>query len=210
MEQLSNTYSVERQIDIIIPTLDLSRANKTAELASLTGKLYGRPQVNVIVVLDEDRDGFTSTVNEGLELTRPGSDVCLLNDDVYKFQYGWLAFLHRALHSNKKIGIVGPSGKCASSQGRGQLMPGDTGLKSVSNVSFWATLIKREVIDDIGLLDKRFIHYASDVYYCYCARKKGWKVMWFKSVYLWHRHHGSGLQSKWKRHDQKVYKRLTK
>lgn len=208
---MSNIFLVERPIDIIIPTLKRSKAEYTYELAIKSdGTLLGLPFVKPIIVVDEDRSGFTSTVNEGIEESRSNSDICLLNDDVYRFQFGWLALLHRALHTHKRLGIVGSSGKCASVQGKGDLQANDFGLKLVNNVSFWATLIKREVIDDIGPLDSRFIHYASDVYYCYCARQSGWKVGWYKSVYLWHQHHGSGLQSKWKTHDQRLYRKLTK
>ena len=78
-----------------------------------------------------------------------------------------------------------------------------TGLEAVRQLSFWCVLIKRQLIDEIGLLDERFIHYCSDNDYCNRAHKKGWKCVWVKGVYLEHKHHGSGLCSTWKQHDQR-------
>lgn len=44
----------------------------------------------------------------------------------------------------------------------------------------WVTgaffLIRRDAIDDIGLIDEDYFMYVEDLDYCYMARKKGWKV----------------------------------
>jgi len=75
----------------------------------------------------------------------------------------------------------------------------------VPAVSGSCMLIRREVIDQIGLLDEAFFAYQEDTDYCVRARKAGWKVTYlpdsqiihiggkggtkvqpYKSIYAWH------------------------
>lgn len=187
-------------IAIVIPTLDANRAKRTGRMALVSAGCDAR-----LIIVDGPMRGFTKTVNDGLRQTEH-EDVCILNDDVTWFPYGWLASLQRALYSKPRYGIAGPSGKSASETRNGKL--GDTGLKVVRQLSFWCVLLRREMIDQIGLLDERFIHYCSDNEYCLRALKRGWRCVWVKSVYLEHQHHGSGLRSKWKVRDQRMLARM--
>jgi len=71
-------------------------------------------------------------------------------------------------------------------------------------------LVRRQVIADIGLLDERFIHYCSDNEYCQRAKRRHWLSVWIKDVYLEHKHHGSGLRTTWRNHDQAQLRKLRK
>lgn len=87
--------------------------------------------------------------------------------------------------------------------------PGQTGTEVVRQISFWCVLMKREMLNELGLLDEAFIHYCSDNWYCEVMRRKGWQCIWAKAVFLVHQKHGSGLQGKWRGHDRKVlFRRL--
>jgi len=189
-----------KPIAIIIPTLDQAKAKATGRLALLSAGCDAR-----LIVVDGPERGFTKTVNEGLRQTT-NEDVCLLNDDVTRFQHGWLAALSAGLYSKPRYGIAGPSGKSAAKSREGRL--GMTGIEAVHQISFWCVLIRREVIDEIGILDERFIHYGSDNEYCRRAARKRWRCVWIKSVYLVHKHHGSGLRMKWKQHDKREQQRM--
>lgn len=189
-------------ITIVIPTLDKKRGHATGRLAQLTAGI----ETALVVSHDTDRIGFTRTSNMGIRRADKTHDICLLNDDVKVFHYGWLAVLHAALYHKADYGIVGPSGGSNTRPMRdGKL--GDAGLQVVHHLPFWCVLIKRALLDEIGLLDERFIHYASDNFFCDVARKRGWKSVWCRDVWLGHRRHGSGLQSEWKKRDQALYKR---
>jgi len=190
-------------VAIIIPTLDRDLGKRTGALAKVSAACKCR-----IIVVAGPKRGFTKTVNDGLRQLKPDEDVCILNDDVTGFQHGWLATLQRALYLDKKCGIVGPSGKSACISRTGKR--GDSGLQECDQLSFWCVVIKREVIDQIGILDERFIHYASDNEYCMRAKRKGWKIVWVKDVFLKHKGHGSGLQTKWKQQDHHELNRYLK
>lgn len=78
----------------------------------------------------------------------------------------------------------------------------------VDAVSGSCMLIRRQVIDDIGLLDETYYAYWEDSDYCFRAQRAGWHVLFFagaqiihytgmggshanpcRSIYEWHRSH---------------------
>ena len=187
---------------IVVPTLSLERGTDTGRLAHITAMCEAR----VEVVCGPKNKGFTKKANLGIKRRRPDEDICLLNDDITVFHYGWLRALQNALYASPAYGIVGPSGKSKSESGTGRL--GDVGLKRVDRLPFWCVLIRGEVVDQVGLLNKALIHYASDRYYCHIAAQRKWRCVWVKPVYLQHEHRGSGLQLEWWRKDMRTFRRL--
>lgn len=57
---------------------------------------------------------------------------------------------------------------------------------SVPSISGCCMLIRKEVIDQIGLLDERFFAYQEDTDYCVRARKAGWNVTYYPSAQIVH------------------------
>jgi GT2 family glycosyltransferase len=162
-----------------------------------------------LVSHDRKRQGFSKTVNQGIRVADAAEDICLLNDDVLEFQYGWLEILRKVLYSNKRFGLSGPSGASGGApMNKGK--PGQSGTEVVKQISFWCVLMKQEMLDELGLLDEAFIHYCSDNWYCHVMRRKKWQCVWAKAVFLVHQKHGSGLQGKWRDHDRKEYFRRLK
>ena len=189
-------------IIIVIPTLTLSQGQDTGRLAVLSSGL-DPAMVRVFVSYDANKEGFTRTANKGLREVREGEDVCVLNDDVLKFQFGWLRILQSVLYSSSNFGIAGPSGRSASTPKSGRL--GGRGILTINQLPFWCVLVRHDTLKKLPLLDERFIHYSSDTHYCMRARKLGWKCVWAQSVYLWHKHQGSGFQEEWRIHDRNVF-----
>ena len=190
-------------IAIVIPTLDAKRGAETGRLAQLAAGCDTR-----LIVVNGPARGFTKTVNEGIRQTTD-EDVCILNDDVRGFQYGWLATLQAGLYSKPRFGIAGPGGKSATAPARGG-RPGMAGLEAYRQLPFWCVLLRRQMINEVGILDKRFIHYCSDNEYCARARRKNWNCVWVRSVFLKHDHHGSGMRSDWAKHDRAILKTVLK
>jgi len=193
-------------IAVIIPTLSMKRAQAAGQMALAT---RGSCEATLIVSHDPEGSGFTATCNRGIRQAAPDADICLLNDDVTWFQHGWLATLQRALYQNSNYAIAVPSGGSSTAPMKdGKL--GMRGLQAVIQVPFWCVLIKRSVINRLGLLDEAFIHYGSDSWYCELVKRAGLKGIWVKDVYLEHKRHGSGLISKWRDRDQALYRQRTK
>jgi GT2 family glycosyltransferase len=190
-------------IAVIIPTLSKQRGEATGTMA-LAAK--GHCEAVLIVSHDPERTGFSKTCNRGIRQAHEEADICLLNDDITWFQHGWLATLQRALYKSPNYALAVPSGKSSTNPMRlGRL--GMRGIKVVNHVPFWCVVIKRKTIDTLGLLDERFIHYASDSWYCDQVKRIGLKSIWVRDVYLEHRKHGSKLIGKWRKRDQALYRR---
>lgn len=56
-------------------------------------------------------------------------------------------------------------------------------------------LIRREVIEDIGLLDEDYFMFGEDVDYCYRAKQKGWRVYYYADASIIHKKGGSGRKN---------------
>lgn len=187
-------------IAIVIPTLDAERGKAAGLRAQCTAGCESR-----LIVVGGSKRGFTKTVNDGLRQLKPDEDVCILNDDVANFDQDWLAEMHRELYAHPRNAIVGLAGKkktgplCYSK-------PDDCGVEEVRVLAFWCVVIRREALDQIGLLDERYIHYRSDSDWCRRAREAGWRRIWMRDVYVKHKKHGSGVFAKWWRHDDSLYK----
>jgi GT2 family glycosyltransferase len=192
---------MSRSIAIVIPTLSKAQGEDVGKMALATAGCS--VPVRVLVAHDRAKQGFTKTANQGMRAATTDEDICLLNDDVSGFQFGWLEILRRVLYSNKRYGLSGPSGASAAApmkHGR----RGQTGTEVVRQISFWCVLMKRDMLNELGLLDEVFIHYCSDNWYCKVMFKKRWKCVWAKAVFLDHQKHGSGMQIKWRDHDRKI------
>jgi len=181
-------------IAIVIPTLDSARGESTGKLALRTAGIETH-----LIISAGPRRGFTKTVNDGIRQTK-NDDVCILNDDVSGFPSGWLNTLRQAIYSHPKYGIAGPSGK-SSTPPTNFGKPSMHGIQVVDRLPFWCVLIRRKLIDTIGLLDESFKHYGSDYWYCTQVRKAGWNCIWVRDVFLVHQQHGSGFSSEWQRCD---------
>lgn len=52
-------------------------------------------------------------------------------------------------------------------------------------------LIKREVIESVGILDKKFFLYLEDVDFCCRAKKKGFTIIYQPQAFIWHKNASS-------------------
>lgn len=66
----------------------------------------------------------------------------------------------------------------------------------VDAVSGAAMFIRRQVIDQIGLLDERFFMYAEDIDFCHRAKDAGWQVVYFPQAQVTHLKGMSGTKSR--------------
>ena len=67
----------------------------------------------------------------------------------------------------------------------------ESGVQSSPEVVDWATgcclLIKKQVLEDIGLLDESYFIYWDDAEYCYRAKKAGYKTVYCSTANIWHK-----------------------
>lgn len=119
---------------------------------------------------------FVYSRNINLGINQTSGDVLLTNDDVRFFSKDTIGNLEAVMAQNPNIGILSPR----IDGGVGNIDQEIVKQKvryTTQRLAFVCVLIRRAVIDQIGLLDERFDGYGwDDVDYCRRAVNAGWKM----------------------------------
>ena len=164
------------------------------------------PRVQIIQ-LDENL-GYAGNNNVGIRAAlNQGADwILMLNEDTIMAP-DCISQIVETGESNPKIGIVGPmvyhydepniiqsagghidnryspTHLRQNEEDRGQF----TEIHKVDWISGCAILVKRSVIEQIGLLDERFFIYMEELEWCMRAHKCGWNIVHVPQAKLWHK-----------------------
>ncbi|MFQ5918533.1 MAG: glycosyltransferase family 2 protein [Thermoplasmata archaeon] len=173
----------------------------------------------VHVIENERNDGFAEGNNIGMRRALKDSDpdyVLLLNNDTI-VDPAFLTELVDVAESDPEIGIVGPKIYYYDSPTRIHFAGGiyfrrtgqsshigqdekDQGqfdeTKETGYITACALLIKRRVIEDVGLLDRGYFIYYEELDWAVRAREKGHRIVFVPRARVWHRvSRASGLNT---------------
>ena len=159
-------------------------------------------QKDVRVILNRENRGFAAANNQGIQMAR-GRYIVLLNNDTVVTP-GWLEGLQRAANLSPQVGLVGPVTNFVYQPS--QLV--ETGYRSLEEMEPFALqwreknrnqyqttvklvgfclLIKREVVEKVGLLDEKFgLGNFEDDDYCIRARLAGFDLIIAREVFIHH------------------------
>ena len=170
--------------------------------ASFDGTLeYLRAQPDVRLVANSENRGFPAAANQGIGLAT-GSQVLLLNNDTI-VTTGWLGRMLRTLESDPDIGLVGP---CSNRVSGFQEVPvryddvsgldgfawdwgraHDQVIEDSERLIGFCLLIRRSLIEEIGVLDERFgIGCFEDDDYCRRALRVGYRAVIARDAFVHH------------------------
>ncbi len=155
----------------------------------------------VRVCRNSENRGFPAAANQGIQLAA-GRQVLLLNNDTV-VTTGWLRRLLRTLYSNPTIGMAGPSTNHISGPQEVAVSYEDlSGLDAFAwdwgqrhdgireeddRLVGFCLLIRRDVIERIGLLDERFgIGCFEDDDYCRRALLAGFRLVIARDAFVHH------------------------
>lgn len=128
-----------------------------------------RGQDDIVLIENKENKGFPAGCNQGIQASSPYTDIFLLNNDTILPENA-LFWLRMGLYDKEENGMTGSVSNCA----RDQMAEGIENQKDLllfaerTNVPMrypyeerlsligFALLIKREVVDQVGLLDERF------------------------------------------------------
>lgn len=164
-------------------------------------KKYSGKKENVKCIYNPENLAFSKANNQGMRIAR-GEYILLLNNDVILTD-GWLKKLLRCMESSEHTGAVGPCTNIAS--GPQKVNPGYSSLEGLSNyaaafslkhagrwvdchrLNAFCFLIRRSVIEQVGMLDERFGPGGFEDYdYCLRIRQGGFKIMLAGDTYVHH------------------------
>ncbi len=160
-----------------------------------------------IIVLDKNL-GYAGNNNVGIHaaLEQGAEWVFVLNEDTI-LDVDCIAKLVEVGESDPTIGIVGPmvyhfnepdiiqsAGGVFDKYLRGYHLAQnqtDTGQFThphpVDWISGCAIMVRRSVIEQVGMIDERFFCYVEETEWCYRTKKAGWKIIHVPSAKLWHK-----------------------
>lgn len=153
-----------------------------------------------MLIRNEENLGCTKAINQGIEAS-DAEYVCLQNNDTVVMK-GWLTEMVKVGESARDIGIIN-----TSSNNLGLWKPrymswerfteklrrqySGQYIEMAVAVGF-CYLIKREVIEKIGVLTEEFgLGNFEDTEYCLRAAKNGYRSVLAKASYVWHKEHAS-------------------
>jgi hypothetical protein len=132
-----------------------------------------------------DNLGFVKAVNLGMRLSI-APHVVILNNDT-RVVAGWLETLRAAL--------VGPAGLSGPRSNENGTVSGSRPYRSTvllqpgEMLVFFCVMIKREVINKIGLLDEKFgLGLGDDDDYCHRAEAAGFRLAFVGNLEIYHKH----------------------
>ncbi|MHB8240355.1 MAG: glycosyltransferase [Solirubrobacteraceae bacterium] len=182
----------------VIVADDASGAEHVAALRRIKG-------IDVLVA-GEDNGGFAVNVNRGLQASAGDRDVVLLNSDTEALP-SWLQCLQYAAHRHDDIGIVGaqlqyPDGRIqfgGTVRNRDQpqwfdhryrFKPAGWGPADQTSPALAVTgacmYVRRELIEQVGLLDEGYAMAYEDVDWCLRSWQAGLQVLYFPAAQLIH------------------------
>jgi len=169
------------------------------------------PSPEIKIIYNKENLGFSGGNNVGIKYAlEKGADyVLLLNDDTIVAP-DFLSRLVEAGESDKKIGIVGPKiyfyedrnriwsagGKLNWLYNKGSLRGWDQidkgqydspKIQETPHLTGCCVLVKKEVIEKIGLMPEDYFFYYEDTDWLMRARRTGYKCVFIPEAKIWHK-----------------------
>lgn len=154
--------------------------------------------------------GFSGGNNVGIDyaLRNGAAYVFLLNNDT-EVDPGFLSAAVDVAEHSRDIGIAGSTAFYANpadivwfAGARANWLNGDMNdprigkrlpdieklpVEDVDEVAGAAMLVRREVIEQVGMLDPSFFIYYEETDWCQRAKRGGWRVVWVPASRIWHK-----------------------
>ncbi len=180
---LASIYKNTHKISFEITVVDNASSDGSQEMVKTKF-----PQVYLIE--NKENIGFSRANNLGLKNCQARYALLLNNDTIIK--NGALDIMVAFMDKSPKAGAVGP--KLLNIDGSIQRQGSSLGKKfwlskkptSVDFVIGAALMVRKEVIDQIGLMDENLFFYNDDIDWCLSIRKAGWKIYFFPHAEVIH------------------------
>lgn len=192
-----------RTLESIRKTLDPDRWRLVViDNGSVDGTLEWLRTLDWITLIENPTNmGFAKAANAGIRLADPGDDIVLLNNDLLLDDHEWLRKMQKVAYALLRTGVVGS--RLVTGDGRvlhlgaymppvklyGQQMGGleldvnqGAADRIVESVVFAQAYIRRDCMDEVGLIDEDLFAYFEDSEYCLRAGQSGWDVVCAGSV----------------------------
>lgn len=168
------------------------------------------------IITNETNLGFARAVNQGIKAGE-APYVVLLNNDV-EVPQGWLETLIQAMEANLRIGVMGVLSTAktqATWEGRfWDARFGREGVRIIAGyflgqLPYSCVILRRQALDDVGLLDEEFFLYGEDDDLNIRLIKAGWKLALHTDVTVKHEHGATSTPGGFQHYRKAAMARIT-
>lgn len=162
-------------------------------------KNFQKENNNISIICNKENEGYSKGNNIGIKQALEQENyeyICLLNNDIL-FTENWLTDLVKTFDAEKSVGLVSPriNDKCKLTVKnylngyKKFLTKFKNEYREVVTPYFCCVLIKREVLDKIGLFDENYTPaYFEDNDLSFRAMYAGYKCLYNNRIFVYHNH----------------------
>lgn len=142
--------------------------------------LYKKSHPDVCLIRNQENIGWVKAINQGIAASR-APFVCVMNNDTVVRTENWLDILIDIAQSEDDIGLVNPYFEAKSREFR------DSSYVEIDFCRGYCMLIKREVIEKIGIFDESYgLGYYDDDDYSVRAIRAGFRCVRANAAHVEH------------------------
>lgn len=145
-----------------------------------------------MALMFNSNQGFIRATNAGIRAST-GAHLCLLNNDT-EVEPEWLERMLAVFQDDPRIGLVGPTTTAGSWQNRAKVLARmganpPRWLRVHTMLAFFCVVLKREVVEKVGLLDEQYgVGFGDDDDYSRRADQAGFRMALAMDVTIKHHH----------------------
>ena len=167
-------------------------------------------ELGLRIITNDANLGFAKAVNMGI-LAGDSPYVVLLNNDV-EVPQGWLMALIQAMEANPRIGAMGVL-STAKTQATYERRFYPCGVQvfakyQLGQLPYSCVILRRQAIDDVGLLDEEFFLYGEDDDLNIRLIKAGWSLAIHTDVTVKHEHGATSTPGGFQHYRQAAMRRI--
>jgi GT2 family glycosyltransferase len=183
--------------------LKYNQTNKPLKLINPPVKLLSPFSGELILIQNKENLGFARGVNVAMQLAlRQQADyVLLLNNDIVVAR-NFISEMVKETQRDPRIGIAGPTIYCYDRPTTVDFAGENLSLwrvkgkefliktrksREVDKIEGSCMLIRREVLDKVGLLYPKYWAYWEETDLCFRAKKAGYRVTYIPQAEIWHK-----------------------
>lgn len=189
---------------LCLPTLEAELPDAERAMAMA----QERAGVKTLPIIEVDREGvgWVRPANRALSraLLTDAPYIGLLAADLRHFPANWAHRLIDVLTLDAYHGVAVPGLRCGTAPQRYGKPGMRPGWRVADMVCYTVAVFKRELWEQVGLLDETYIHYGADYEHVRQAQARQWRAVWVQDVFVVHDWQPLEYPD-WKDHDAPIY-----